>query len=98
MAISKKRVIGNDCHNMSLMIEDLTEKESDSYEVDEKIQRKLESSGDTKKTMSTRRSMDNSVLRRKLESLHSRYFLNSSCRSLSREQIEQFEMERKEAA
>ncbi len=98
MAISKKRAAGNDCHNMSLTIEDLTERESDFYEVDEKIKRKLESSGDTKKTMSTRRSMDNSVLRRKLESLHSRYFLNSSCRSLSREQIEQFEMERKEAA
>ena len=59
MAISKKRVIGNDCHNMSLTIEDLTERESDFYEVDEKIKRKLESSGDTKKTMSTRRSMDN---------------------------------------
>jgi len=96
--ISKKRVIGNDCHNMSLTRENLSERESDSYEIDEKIKRKLESSGDTKKTMSTRRSMDNSVLRRKLESLHSRYFLNGSCRSLSREQIEQFEMERKEAA
>ena len=96
--ISKKRVVGNDCHNMSLTRENLTERESDFYEIDEKIKRKLESSGDTKKTMSTRRSMDNSVLRRKLESLHSRYFLNGSCRSLSREQIEQFEMERKEAA
>ena len=96
--ISKKRVIGNDCHNMSLTRENLSERESDFYEIDEKIKRKLESSGDTKKTMSTRRSMDNSVLRRKLESLHSRYFLNGSCRSLSREQIEQFEMERKEAA
>ena len=97
MAISKRRTQGNDCHNMSLTREDLTERESDFYEVDEKIQRKLDSSGITKKTMSTRRSMDNSELRRELEKLHSRYFMNGSCRSLSREEIERFQQEREAA-
>ena len=97
MAISKRRAQGNDCHNMSLARENLSERESDFYEVDKKIKRKIESAGHTKKTMSTRRSMDNSELRRELEKLHSRYFMNGSCRSLSREEIERFQQERKAA-
>ena len=51
MAISKRRAQGNDCHNMSLARGNLSERESDFYEVDKKIKRKKESAGHNKKTM-----------------------------------------------
>tara|TARA_Y100000356_G_C11032928_1_gene169418 strand:- start:97 stop:399 length:303 start_codon:yes stop_codon:yes gene_type:complete len=100
MAISKKRVLGNDGHNMTLESEYSSEESSsDSYEIDERIRRKRESSGRTKKAMATRRGLDNLNLRNSLMRIHNRYFMNGSCRSLSRKEIERFEKDRmKEAA
>ena len=54
MAISKKRVLGNDGHNMTLESEYSSEESSsDSYEIDERIRRKRESSGRTKKNVNS---------------------------------------------
>ena len=60
MAISKRRAIGNDCHNMSLLSEKgSTDTSSDSYEVRKDWEKKYYGSGTTKKSMGTRRSLDN---------------------------------------
>lgn len=74
---SKKRRLGNDGHNMHMdFISYLTKltnggliRVSDSYEVDKIVEKKLNSSGRTKKQCSTRRSFDNAATARAIHSV-----------------------------
>ena len=76
MAFSRKRPIGNDGHNMTLLIASiLGSGESNGYEVDKRISEVLEGSGKTKKAISTRKAFDNDRLRKSLMDIHRRYCL-----------------------
>lgn len=74
---SRKRRVGNDGHNMHMdFISYLTKltnggliRASDSYEVDKAVEKKLNSSGRTKKQCSTRRSFDNAATARAIHSV-----------------------------
>ena len=92
--ISEKRRIGNDGHNMTLESEYSEESSSDTYEVDEKIRRKRDSSGRTKKEMATRRGLDNMNYRNNFMRIHNRYFMNGSCKTLSEEEKKKFIVKR----
>ena len=74
--ITKKRRLGNDGHNMSMMSKTSSgEKTSDDYEKDIKVSEILEGSGTTKKKMATRRAFDNWRLREILMEANRRYVL-----------------------
>jgi hypothetical protein len=74
--ITKKRRLGNDGHNMSMMSKTSSgEKTSDDYEKDIKVSEILEGSGTTKKKMATRRAFDNWRLRQILMEANRRYVL-----------------------
>ena len=74
--ITKKRRLGNDGHNMSMMSKTSSgEKTSDDYEKDIKVSEVLEGSGTTKKKMATRRAFDNARLRQILMEANRRYVL-----------------------
>ena len=74
--ITKKRRLGNDGHNMSMMSKTSSgEKTSDDYEKDIKVSEVLEGSGTTKKKMATRRAFDNWRLRQILMEANRRYVL-----------------------
>ena len=74
--ITKKRRLGNDGHNMSVMSKTSSgEKVSDDYEKDIKVSEVLEGSGTTKKKMATRRAFDNWRLREILMEANRRYVL-----------------------
>ena len=74
--ITKRRRLGNDGHNMSVMSKTSSaEKTSDDYEKDIKVSEVLEGSGTTKKKMATRRAFDNARLRQILMEANRRYVL-----------------------
>ena len=74
--ITKRRRLGNDGHNMSVMSKTSSgEKVSDDYEKDIKVSEILEGSGTTKKKMATRRAFDNARLRQILMEANRRYVL-----------------------
>ena len=74
--ISKRRRLGNDGHNMYVMTKTSSgTKESDSYEKDIRLAKRAVDSGMTKKRISTRRSFDNSRMRRALMDAYRRYVL-----------------------
>ena len=74
--ITKKRRLGNDGHNMSMMSKTSSgKKTSDDYEKDIKVSEILEGSGTTKKKMATRRAFDNWRLREILMEANRRYVL-----------------------
>ena len=89
MAISRRRALGNDCHNMSLLSEKgSTDTSSDHYEVRKDWEKRYYGSGTTKKSMGTRRSLDNNRMfigDLKLLKLmvHDRYFKHGPCKTLS---------------
>ena len=74
--ITKRRRLGNDGHNMSVMSKTSSaEKTSDDYEKDIKVSEILDGSGTTKKKMATRRAFDNARLRQILMEANRRYVL-----------------------
>ncbi len=88
MAISKRRAIGNDCHNMSLLSEKGSiDTSSDHYEVRKDWEKRYYGSGTTKKSMGTRRSLDNNRMfideLKLLRLVHDRYFKHGPCKTLS---------------
>ena len=106
--ISKRRRLGNDGHNMYVMTKTSSgTKESDSYEKDIRLAKRAVDSGMTKKRISTRRSFDNSRMRRALMDAYRRYVLfdaeesdteafrhNGTVKTFSEEEKKKFIMKR----
>ena len=95
MAISKRRALGNDCHNMSLLSEkESTDTSSDHYEVRKDWEKKYYGSGTTKRSMGTRRSLDNNKMfiedLKLMRMVYDRYFKHGTCKSLSESEKKEY--------